>query len=294
MQKLSSIIENKEQWQELKVYIDLISNNRKLNPNIALDGAKSIMETICKTILGNKGIEFNSCEKLGKLIKDTYNSLPFISYINSQDANNARQILSSFENIAKTIGEFRNSHGALSHGRDIQAQTFDIYLTELVIASSDIISSFLILAHSEDLKDRDRIYYEDYPLFNNYLDNLEEKFPTAFGIEMKPSVFLFYDRISYKEELEIFNFNKFELINIKIPSIMRLFNDDEILEDLSRYSDYFSIKEIEVMLINFISLGKIQNTEIVDFLTDFLDKNVLSIRSELKKEMINFLQINGV
>ena len=48
------------------------------------------------------------------------------------------------------------------------------------------------------------------------------------------------------------------------------------------------------MLINFISLGKIQNTEIVDFLTDFLDKNVLSIRSELKKEMINFLQINGV
>ena len=47
-------------------------------------------------------------------------------------------------NITRTIGTFRNNHVFFSHGQDLQSDKFDKYLVELVISSSDLISSFLI------------------------------------------------------------------------------------------------------------------------------------------------------
>lgn len=294
MQKLISIIENKEQWNELNIYIDLITENRKLNPNIALDGAKSIMETICKTILANKGIAFNPCEKLGKLIKDTYNSLPFMSYINSTDANNARQILSSFETIVKNIGEFRNAHGAIAHGRDIQSTAFDLYLTELVIASSDLVSSFLIMAHSEDLRDRDRVYYEDYPLFNNYLDDTTEDIPESRGLKMQPSRFLFYDETAYKQELMDFINAKDELINLRLPNYLKDNKDDEMLNDLIKFDDYYLNEELIAIFLTCMEINKLENKELLNFLAELRNKNIWSLESTIVEKIDEFLEKYGV
>jgi len=293
MKKLTSIIENKEQWNELNIYIDLITENRKSNPNIALDGAKSIMETICKTILGNKGIAFNSCEKLGKLIKDTYNSLPFISYINSTDSNNARQILSSFETIAKNIGEFRNTHGAIAHGRDIQSTSFDLYLTELVIASSELVSQFLIMAHSEDLKDRDRIFYEDYPLFNNYLDEVSEEVPKAFGVEMLPSKFLFTDTVKYMEAMDEFIEIKEEMINNRLETYL-LGSDDDFFDEFISFENHFSDAEIMKIILECMNFQTAVDINLLHFLNDLLLKNELILNKEFVKHAKQFLADNGV
>ena len=54
MIKLKEVIKNKSQWIELNTYIELIENNQDENPNIALDGAKSLLETVSKTILEDK------------------------------------------------------------------------------------------------------------------------------------------------------------------------------------------------------------------------------------------------
>jgi hypothetical protein len=51
MKKLKKAIKEKKRWEELSKSIELVDNNRLDNPNIALDAAKTILESIAKTIL---------------------------------------------------------------------------------------------------------------------------------------------------------------------------------------------------------------------------------------------------
>jgi hypothetical protein len=55
MKKLKKAIKEKQRWEELSKSIELVDNNRLDNPNIALDAAKTILESIAKTILTISG-----------------------------------------------------------------------------------------------------------------------------------------------------------------------------------------------------------------------------------------------
>lgn len=127
--------------------------------------------------------------------------------------NSAKSILRSFENISRNIGEFRNNHGFFAHGRDLQSEKFDRYLVELAISSADLLASFLIISHAEDLKDRSRIYYEENDEFNRYIDETAEELPVVAGYQLSPSQSLFTDEEAYKEELNSFINEKENLIS---------------------------------------------------------------------------------
>ena len=211
MNRLKRAITGKGRWDELKSSIALVDNTKENDPNVALDTAKSILERISKTVLNDKGISFKSNSSVGYLVKKAFESLPVSAHISSKDLNRAKSILGSFENIARSIGEYRNDYGNISHGQDLQAEKFDKYLADLAISSVDLLASFLVISHGDDLKDRSRVYYEENGEFNEYIDGSSGDVTVA-GMSLSPSKSLYTDIDAYKEALSLFTNEKDKLI----------------------------------------------------------------------------------
>lgn len=199
MEKLKRAIEWKERWAGLMPYIEQIENNTETNPNISLDATKSLLESIAKTILIDKGQSFDD-KNVWKLVKQAFASLPIFVVLENKDSEETKKILSALYTISLSIWTFRNNHWFISHWNDLQAKKFNRYLLELAISSSDVLSSFLIISHSEDFKDRSRIYYDECEEFNAWFDKNNDSLEIA-GIYISASRALFDQDIeAYKDE----------------------------------------------------------------------------------------------
>lgn len=280
MQKLKEAIVGKERWTVLESYITLIEQNKETDPNVALDGAKSIVESVSKTILADKGIVCGQNWSINKVVKTAFESLPVFRKITKEELESAKSVIGSFENIICVLGKFRNTHGFFAHGRDIQSEKFDRYLIELVISSSDLISSFLIVCHAEDLKDRSRFYYEENDKFNRYIDESSEEEVVVRGIQLSPSKALYSDIEAYKEELFLF-------INEKTDLIERLEESENFVSTRSICSDLIPLKSYltETELKRVIRAG-IENSQIYLILGHGYTRNLFTWILEEKEEIL--------
>ncbi len=280
MQKLKEAIAGKDRWNGLESYIILVERNRESDPNVALDGAKSIVENISKTILADKGIICDQNWSVQKVVKTAFESLPVFKKITQEELESAKSVIGSFSNIAQVLGQFRNSHGFFAHGRDIQSEKFDQYLIELVISSSDLISSFLVTCHAEDLKDRSRIYYEENDEFNRYIDESSEEGVVVRGIQLSPSKALYSDIEAYKEELLSF-------VNEKTDLIERLEKSENFISTRSICSDLIPLQNFltEIELKRVIRAG-IDNSQIYGILGHGFTRNLFTWILEEKDETL--------
>lgn len=288
MHRLESAIAGKQRWEELNSYITSIRDNRLDNPNVVLDCTKSIIESISKTILHDKGLTFDNSWSLGKLVKQTFSSLPIFSKLGTQDTENAKSILGSFENIARIIGEFRNTYGFFSHGQDLESEKFDQYLTDLVVESSDVITSFLIIAHSEDLKNRNRVFYEENDEFNRYVDETAQQFPEVIGVTLTPSRALYTDGDAYREKL-------LEFINYKNNLIEKLESSSSFITTRAVCSELLNIRfyltEDEVKKISRAPVG---NRNIFMILGHGYTKGLFTWVLEDMKSFLSEKEIGGL
>lgn len=288
MKKLKEVIAGKDRWKGLESYILLVELNRETNPNASLDGAKGILESISKTILEDKAIPYSTDSNVGPLVKKAFESLPVFSKLSEKDLNSAKSILGSFNNIVRVIGEFRNDHGFFSHGQDLQSEKFDRYLVELTISSSDLLASFLIVSHSEDLKDRSRVYYEENDEFNRYIDDTSEEPPVVQGIQLLSSKALYSDIEAYKEGLLLF-------INEKTDLIERLEKSGDFVSTRSICSNLIPLQNFltEIELKRIIRAG-IDNPQIYRILGHGYTKNLYTWILDEKEEVITSEEITNL
>lgn len=288
MQKLKEAIVGKERWIMLESYITLIEQNKETDPNVALDGAKSLVENIAKTILADKGIVCEQSWSVNKVVKTAFESLPVFRKITAEELESAKSVISSFENIIRVLGQFRNTHGFFAHGRDIQSEKFDRYLIELVVSSSDLISSFLVISHAEDLKDRSRVYYEENDEFNRYIDESSEEEVVVRGIQLSPSKALYSDIEAYKEELLSF-------INEKTDLIERLEKSENFVSTRSICSDLISLQSYltETELKRVIRAG-IENSQIHRILGHGYTRNLFTWIREEKHEILTDQEVGDL
>jgi hypothetical protein len=210
MQKLRDKIESKDQWKGLLEYVDPLEVNININNNITLDNAKSLLESLAKTILHNKGVVIINSD-FAKIVKQALSVTPIYLSLNSKDQQNTKKIVSGISSIISSIGEFRNSYGFLSHGNDIHGEKFDLYLTHLVVDSTESLALFLINAHSQDLHQRKRFFYDDYSDFNDWYD--EKESIMISGVAYSASKTLYdQDEIAYKEAMIAYSNNPEALI----------------------------------------------------------------------------------
>lgn len=272
MIKLKEVIKNKSQWIELNTYIELIENNQDENPNITLDGAKSLLETVSKTILEDKGIEYVHDENISKLIKTVFDTIHIFTLLEARDSQSAKAILGAFSTITKHIGEFRNRHGFFSHGQDIQSNKFDRYLVELVISSADLVTSFLITAHSENLKDRVRSYYDENDEFNRYINDIAEPLQ-IFTAVILPAMALYTDKDAYKGKLNGFLNDKDNIINLLetvTPSFLETFIEENLIEFQLYFTDEESLKILNT-LYKIKDNVDFKNTSIKEFIKNIVE-----------------------
>jgi hypothetical protein len=192
--------------EAIEQQIFAIENALSSVPDFAFDLSKTLVESVCKTVLADIGQPADPAWEAQKLLKETTNRLTLLPR-NHPDPARARDSLEkTVRGLLQTIQglcELRNSYGMASHGRDGFSARLDLRQATLAAQSADTIVSFLYRIHRDGLMKTPgaRVYYEDNAAFNDAFDRDNETIRLS-GVELLASRVLFYgDREAYKTAL---------------------------------------------------------------------------------------------
>ena len=178
-------------------------------PDFAFDLAKTLIETVCKTILEDIGRPAEPAWDAPKIMKETATNLAFLppGHPNGAKARDSlTKTLNGLHTTVQGLCQLRNDYGLSSHGRDGFSPRLDLRHATLAARAADTIVSFLYRIHRDALTQSPgtRIYYEDHKDFNETFD-LENDTIRLGNLELLPSRVLFHvDGEAYRASLNEF------------------------------------------------------------------------------------------
>jgi len=176
------------------------------NPGLAFDLAKTLIESACKTILSDRGCEYNSNWDLPRLLKETLAKLRLVPSGCQNEADvtiSLRKTIGGLQTTIQVLCELRNTHGFASHGRDAYSAQLDVVQAQLAARAADVVVSFLFRAHyyypgTEVAK---RLSFSELEDFNSWIDDQNPPV-RIFSLEYRPSEVLFsVDLEAYRDLL---------------------------------------------------------------------------------------------
>jgi hypothetical protein len=176
------------------------------NSGLAFDLAKALVESVCITILKDRGCESTKKDDLPGLLKETIKQLQLVPDTHPDGktrTESLKRIASGLTNTIAGICELRNDEGFASHGKDAYTlQILEPVQVHLVARAADAIVNFLFKAHKNYIaQPSNRIRYQDNPEFNRYLDDAHDPI-LILGLSYSPSEILFnLDRNAYYDSL---------------------------------------------------------------------------------------------
>lgn len=123
--------------ESMNEQIDLLMKMRTEHPTDAIGKSKEILESCCKTILTNQGINIPDDWDAPKLSKETAKLLKVsISDIDAggPEGKIVKQILGSLQGLATGVIEFRNAYGD-GHGHDANFRPLPVRHAKLAVGS---------------------------------------------------------------------------------------------------------------------------------------------------------------
>lgn len=121
------------------------------DPGLAIGTAKELVETTCKTILEERGVEVDQNVDIVKLVKETRKVLGLIpeSIPNSaKGAETIRRLLGNLGNVAQGLGELRNLYGT-GHGKHGSSRGLGARHARLAVGTAATLATFLFETHQE-------------------------------------------------------------------------------------------------------------------------------------------------
>ena len=122
------------------------------DPELAIGMAKNLIESICKTILSEKGKAVGKSPKLSALIKDTLTELNLVPE-GTDKKNHGSEVIKHLSNnlgaIVKYLAELRNDYGE-AHGRKGEAKGLSARHAKLVAGAASTLALFLLETHEEN------------------------------------------------------------------------------------------------------------------------------------------------
>ena len=189
--------------------IEAIENAVERVPDFAFDLSKTLIESVCKTVLADVGQAADPSWDGPKLLKETTNRLSMLPRKHPNAARARESIEKTVRGLLQTVQglcELRNDYGIASHGRDVFDARLDVRQATLAAQAADTIVSFLYRVHRDALNQTPgaRVYYEDHVEFNQAFDAENE--PITLGeLRFLPSFVLFRaDHEAYKAALNDF------------------------------------------------------------------------------------------
>ena len=195
--------------EPIEQQIEAIENTLESIPDFAFDLSKTLVESVCKTILADIGQPADRKWDAPKLLKETTNHLNLLPRNHPNPANARDSVEKTIRGMLQTIQglcELRREYGMASHGRDVFSARLDLRQATLAAQAADTIVSFLYRIHRDALRQSPgaRVYYEDHADFNEAFDSDNELIRLG-ELELLPSLVLFQvDLEAYKTALNDF------------------------------------------------------------------------------------------
>jgi len=190
MQLLREICQQHSKWNPLEEYLLRIETYLGSDGALVLENCKSLIESICRTILEDLKDLPSSAESFQGLITKTCNKMGCLS--------NARDLVRSFATVAQRLGEFRNQFAVIGHGASVyqleeHRNKVTKAATDFMISTVEQLAVFLITVYQEEypLQKQPNIRYEDNPEFNREFDEEIEPIQIGFYGPYSPSELLF-------------------------------------------------------------------------------------------------------
>ena len=195
--------------EPIEQQIEAIENALDSVPDFAFDLSKTLVESVCKTVLADIGQPADPKWNAPKLLRETTNRLNLLPRNHPYPAKARDSVEKTIRGMLQTIQglcELRNSYGMASHGRDVFSTRLDLRQATLAAQAADTIVSFLYRIHRDALRQSPgaRVYYEDHPDFNEAFDSDNELIRLG-ELELLPSRVLFHvDLEAYRTALNEF------------------------------------------------------------------------------------------
>ena len=171
---------------------------------LALDFATTIIEIVCKKILGDLEAEYDERGRVNDLLNQTIKRLNLETREGQATNRAAVRMIRGIRGVILGATELRNLAGFASHGSAQPKPEVDLGQTLLVVGSVDVIAGFLWRAHASDSAVESVLMFDDNKDFNDHVDS--EAGPVQiFGYEFSPSEVLFeMDQGAYVDLLGLF------------------------------------------------------------------------------------------
>jgi len=165
------------------------------NPGLAFDLARTLVETVCRTILSERNVEFSRDDDLPKLFKTASNNLPLLPAAAASQVEVRKALARTMSGLTAAIQgicELRRQCGFASHGSDGPRPAMESVQALMAAEAADTIVGFLYRIHRQDrtLPPSMRAVFEDNLAFNNSLDEIYGPI-RIFDIEFDASEVLF-------------------------------------------------------------------------------------------------------
>ncbi len=166
------------------------------NPGLAFDLARTLIETVCRTILRERTIAFDANDDLLRLFRTASTNLPFLPHTASGEAEARRslaQTLNGLSTAIQGICELRNHCGFASHGSDRPRPGMESVQALMAAQAADTIVGFLYRVHRQDRTPAPspRALYDDNWAFNESVDD-SHGLIRILDTEFRPSEVLFH------------------------------------------------------------------------------------------------------
>jgi hypothetical protein len=133
----------------LREQIDRIRNSMDDDPSLAIGTAKELLETTCKTILADFGVEAAPNWDVTRLVKETRGVLRLVPEDIPDSAKGAeiiKRVLGNLGQIAQGLAELRNLYGT-GHGKNGRFKGLSPRHARLAVSCSTALATFLFETH---------------------------------------------------------------------------------------------------------------------------------------------------
>ena len=134
--------------QKITVMNDAVETNTPL----AIGTAKELIETVCKSILKQKGITVDKEWDVAKLLKETTNSLDFKprdAHEPAKAEKSIKQILGGISSAIQGVTELRNAYGS-GHGKEVDFIGLEARFSRLIVGLVSSIVVFYLNTNGAD------------------------------------------------------------------------------------------------------------------------------------------------
>ena len=121
------------------------------DPDGAIGTAKDFIETVCKTILSERAVEYDPNEKMPKLVKQALGVLELVPKgvtNQAKAAETVKRLLSGFNTLGAGLAELRNLHGT-GHGKEAGTKGLPLRHARLAVSAATTLAVFLWETHQE-------------------------------------------------------------------------------------------------------------------------------------------------